>query len=164
MNDLRIAKQKLAGDGEAYIQQVLATIQDGPSTTIVLDYSAVTDASVKMAFTPFGILAVDDDRTVFRLVPLTVRIRPETSIRQLQARDLLHDRNHKTISWQLSDRISAADLTKQLQIADSSPDSPTLVVDKMQVDSLAVPGAELEIGWAEFSLVDNKLTIRLLPE
>jgi hypothetical protein len=129
---------------------------------VVVDYAALADARVNMAFSPFGILAVDPDRTVFRQVPLTVRLRPGTLIRQRQASELLHDRRNKTIAWQASQPVTADELARQLQ--EPAPEAARLEVGPRNIESLNLPGAELQLGPAEIRLNQRTLIIRLVPE
>lgn len=63
------SKQDLAQRGEAHISEVLASFDNAPAS-LTIDYSALEKPRVGYSFTPFGILRIDDDRRVFRLIPL----------------------------------------------------------------------------------------------
>src|SRR5439155_3665200 len=68
------SKTQLQRDGEAATAKLMREIERGPHTALVIDYAALAKEKVALAFTPFGILRVDDDRTIYRLVPITAKV------------------------------------------------------------------------------------------
>jgi hypothetical protein len=151
-------KRSLQERGLEFVSSVVETIERGPNTTLVIDYSDVEDADIGMAFTPFGILPVDESRTIFRLIPLTVRLRANSVVRQTRPSDLLHDRAKKQLAFQLSERISREELMAQLGRTDAaSGDGPV----PLELEALTLPGAELKIGPADVTWDEARIVIRL---
>jgi len=97
--ELKTAKEQLAKDGAIHIQKTLQTFEDAPGI-LVLDYSKTTKKP-EFTFTPFGILRIDDDRSVFRLVPIRGQI-DKMSFAEDGARPVMHDRKAKKIYFQLT--------------------------------------------------------------
>ena len=93
-------KQKLASDGEKYIQGALDEFANAPGE-LVIDYSKLAGATVDLVFTPFGILRVDDDRTIFRLIPLHGKI-GALQFSEDSARAILQDQKLKLLHLQMT--------------------------------------------------------------
>lgn len=89
------AKQKLAADGAVYVQSMLDGLAKAPAE-LVIDFSQLKDPKPVFAYTPFGILRVDEDRNFFRLVPLRGRL-GTTLFGQKQAAPALYDRKAKQV-------------------------------------------------------------------
>ena len=149
-------KTKLELDGKAATEKAVAEIEAGPNTKLVIDYSALGDVQPRFGFTPFGILRVDDDRTIYRLVPISGMF-GTTTFRQVGAAPLLQDRARKRIAWQLPELVSAAQLDR---LGGSKTQSKTGV----DLKEITLPGVKLEGGRAQVSHKDNVLELKLLPE
>ena len=100
------AKRRLAQDGQARIDTMLATIERGAGTGIVVDYGALQPPRAALAFTPFGITMVDEDRTIFTQVPIQARFPDGTEVAQTEATPLLQDRKRNVIQFRLSRQLS----------------------------------------------------------
>ena len=99
-------KQRLAQDGRARIDTMLARIEHGAGTGIIVDYSALQPPRVGLAFTPFGITMVDEDRTIYTQIPIQARFPDGTEVVQTEATPLLQDRKRKLIAFRLAQRLS----------------------------------------------------------
>lgn len=108
------AKRRLAQDGQARIDTMLGRIERGAATGIVVDYGALQPPRVGLAFTPFGIIAVDDDRTIYTQVPIQARFPDGTEVAQTEATPLLHDRRRKLLWFRLSRRLSLEEVAGAL--------------------------------------------------
>lgn len=95
------AKRKLAADGQKHIDEVLAGFDRAPAE-LTLDYSALKSEPA-FSYTSFGILRIDADRNVFRLVPIRGQF-GSTSFAEASARPVLYDRKSRTIRLQLTER------------------------------------------------------------
>lgn len=102
-------KEKLAADGEAYLRAEEAKFDQAPGE-VVLDYSALPDPKLQFGFTAFGILRLDDDRNIFRLVPIRGQL-GETSFAEDGARPVLYDRKAKQVRIPLKAAADTVDLS-----------------------------------------------------
>jgi hypothetical protein len=148
-------KSKLEADGKEAVRKAVADIEGGASTKLVLDYSALGKERPGFSFTPFGILRVDDDRTIFRLIPISGKL-GKTTFRQTSAAPLLQNRALKRLSWQLPETVSAAQLEKLI----GGKVGENAVVD---LKKLSLPGVKLDGGRGELRLQGGTLEIRLQP-
>lgn len=140
-------KEKLAKDGETYVADRVSDF-DHAQGVLVLDYSKLTDPKVAFGFTPFGILKVDSDRSLFRLVPIRGTI-GETSFAEESAQPMMQDHKAKTLSF----------------ILPSAMDVPS-VLDKFKgagtlVSELKIPGISLKNIKGTVSTNGNRLVIEL---
>lgn len=129
--ELTDLKLKLAKDGEAHIQKVLAGFDSCPGE-LVIDYSKAAKPAVGFAFTPFGVLRVSDDRTVFRLIPMRGQVGSLT-VAEDGARPVLLDSGAKVVRYQLTATPEEAAI--KLQIGDS--------LQAVDAQTLALPGVTL---------------------
>lgn len=130
------AKRKLAIDGRAELDRMLAQIENGSGTGIILDYSGLPSAAVGMAITPFGIRSVDADRTIYTQIPVQAQFADGSEVAQTEPTPLLRDTNSRVIRFRLSKEISpdelkaalgtGADLSKAIQHLDLSLPGMTL--------------------------------------
>jgi len=93
-------KQDLAKRGETHISEVLAGF-DSAAHSFVIDYSQLQKPRVGYGFTPFGILRIDDNRRVFRLIPLRGLVGSLTFAED-SARPVLDDSGTKRITFILT--------------------------------------------------------------
>lgn len=93
-------KQKLASDGEVYIQAEVDKFASAPGE-LVLDYSKVGASKVGLSYTPFGILRVSDDETIYRLIPIRGSV-GSLSFSEDAARPVLQDRKGSLLRFQLT--------------------------------------------------------------
>ena len=85
------SKKKLRTEGQQYVEAMLADIREGPHGTLTIDYSALGSPKVRIAYTPFGVTGVDEDRTIYRLIAVRASI-PGCSLKQSKASPLLTDK------------------------------------------------------------------------
>ncbi|MFI5179799.1 MAG: hypothetical protein ACHQPI_00200 [Thermoanaerobaculia bacterium] len=100
------AKRRLAQEGRARIDTMVGQIEQGAGTGVIVDYGALESSRVAMAFTPFGITAVDEDRTIFAQVPIQARFADGSEIVQTEPLPLLQDKKRKLIRFRLSRELS----------------------------------------------------------
>jgi hypothetical protein len=147
------SKAWLQRDGDAATAKLVREIERGPHTALVIDYAALAKEKVGLAFTPFGILRVDDDRTIYRLVPITARVGGLT-LRQTAAVPLLHERAAHRLVFQLGKRLPADKARALFGVGgDAAAD----------FGKVALPGAGIEGGRGTVSVRDGKIVLRLVP-
>lgn len=105
--ELTASKTKLAQDGDAHIAAELAKFTSGPGE-LVLDYSGLTAPKVQFTYTSFGILRIDDDRNIYRLIPIGGII-DGLGFSESYARPVLHDRKAKRVHLQLTGAPTVAE-------------------------------------------------------
>jgi len=152
--DVLARKQALARDGEEFTRRRLAQFDTAPGR-LVIDYSALPDSAIGFRFTPFGILRVDDDRTIFRLVPMIGKI-GSCRFSEDGPRDVLQDRSKR----QLTILLTAAPDLKRTPSAGTANGAASAFVP---LERLNLPGARIEGGTASTRLVDRTLTVTLHP-
>ncbi len=149
-------KKRLAEEGRAHIEAMLQEIDKGENTTLLVDYSALRSPDVGMAFTPFGITVVDEDRTFFSQVPITARFSGGDEISQTAPKPLLQDKKLRQIRFQLARQVTRA----QFEQAAGLKENPTGTVSNL---TLELPGAKLRLVRAEIRWSEGEITVVLLP-
>jgi hypothetical protein len=153
--ELERQKAQLQRDGEAATSQLLRQVEAGPKSTLVVDYSELGEVKPAMSFTPFGILRVDDDRTIYRLIPITVKV-GGTTIKQLTPAPLLHDRRGKRFVCPLQETVSSERLKELLGGSDAG-DRPR------KLSRLQIPGVIIDGGFAVIHGHQGRIQIKILP-
>lgn len=147
-SSLLAQKQGLAQEGERHIQTVLAGLSNAEGE-VIIDYSKLSQPKVGFAFTPFGILRVDDERTVFRLISIRGVI-GALQFSEDGARPVLHDTKQKQVHLVLSGPPKEADIQEQLK---KQGDSPTLALPGVSLKSLKgsvrVEGSKVYVSLAD---------------
>lgn len=138
--EISAAKTKLAKDGEAHVAAELAKFSSAPGE-LVIDYSSATDPRPEFTYTSFGILRIDDDRNIFRLIPIRGAVNG-MGFTESYARPVLHDRKAKRIHLQLTG-------------------TPTTEPGKIDVPTLSLPGVELKNVKARVEREGNRILLRL---
>jgi len=151
-DDLLVEKKKLAEDGQIYITKALGEMEKAPGK-VIIDYSAIPNPNVKLAYTPFGILRVDDNRSMFRLVPLQGRI-GDFQFRESEARPVLQDRDKKQIIFTLPTAITHA-------MIERLPNGSELLKAISNVGQCEITGISFSGGKARMEIEQGALTIRL---
>jgi hypothetical protein len=149
--DLSAEKQILAKDGQAYIDKALEEFDKAPGV-VVLDYSMLSKPKVGVRFTPFGILRIDADRTLFRLIPAQGVVNG-MSFEEDSARPLLQDRPKKQFVLTLKGAITEAKLDELAPNWRSGP---------VKIESLGLPGVLLKNVDASIKLEGQRLIIKAL--
>lgn len=141
-------KKRLAVAGEEHVRKVVDEIEHAPR--LILDYSALAAAKPGLGFTPFGILRVDADRTVFRLIPISGRI-GDTRFSQTELHPVLRDRAKRQIIIPLSAAVTQGALSDAKEGA------------SIELKDLRLPGLNLTGGRALVSRTDTAILLRLQP-
>jgi len=153
--ELAAQKVQLEQEGEAATRKLVREIEAGPNSAIVVDYSALGEVRAELSFTPFGILRVDDNRTIYRLIPVTARI-GATTLRQTAASPLLQDRAGKRFVCQLQKPLPLSRAEALFNVRDRK-------IDKVNLKEVVLPGLKLDGGLATISVKDRLIEVRLLP-
>lgn len=111
---LRAAKVRLAAEGGARNAAKAAAIERGSGTRLVVDYGALASTRVALAFSPFGLTAVDSVRTLFEQVPISATFSDGSELKQDVALPLLRDTRRREVSCRLEKGVSRAELERLL--------------------------------------------------
>lgn len=150
-------KTQLAADGQRDTERMLAAITDGPHTVLTLDFSALERPVSGMSFTPFGVRAVDGDRTIYTLVPISAAMGSEAyTFEQTIPTPTLEDRQRRCFQFQLAEALSAAQLGALLR----RPDGDVWTVDDLDV---ALPGVRLKLRRARIEHRGGEILVSCLP-
>jgi hypothetical protein len=150
--DLSAEKQQLANDGQAYIDKTLEEFDQAPGV-VVLDYSMLSKPKVALTrSTLFGILRIDADRTLYRLIPLQGIVNG-MSFQEDSARPLLLDRTKKQFVLTLKGPITKTKLDELTPNWRSGP---------VKIESLGLPGVLLKNVDASIKLEGQRLIIKAL--
>jgi len=149
-------KEALRAAGQEDNERLVRSITDGPGTCLVLDHSALAIPGVGLAFTPFGVRAVDDERTVYTQIPLRAQFGQGNEVRQTVAMPLLQEKRGQRISFRLQEAVSRADLAAALGVT-TLPEGPVAGID------LALPGATLTLKRATIEWLPERIVLHLLP-
>jgi hypothetical protein len=145
---LAASKAEFEKSGLAAITKAVEEIEKGPKTTLVVDYSAL-EKEPGFSYTTFGLQRVDEHRTIYRLVPITV-LWSSVTMRQTTPQPMLHDRSAKRLTCQLQEVMNDALVA-------------ALGANPATVQPLKLPGITLSKCKWEATLKDRQLVIRLLP-
>lgn len=145
--DLTKTKQNLAKEGEAHIREVMSGFDKSPGE-LEIDYSKLSKPRVGFGFTPFGVLRVDNDRTIFRLLPITGLV-GNLMITEDGARPVFHDKAAKIIRYQLTAAPEEAKI-KSL-VGDN--------LNSVNVKSLKLAGVELSNLNGSLLVSGRKITV-----
>lgn len=137
-------KRELEAKGLLHIQEVLASFDAAPCR-LIIDYSGLDKPKVGLSFTPFGLLRIDENRTVYRTIPLQ-GICNDLKFSEDSARPMMMDNQAKQLHIQLTAMPTVADL-KLNQIT--------------QIAKLSLPGLSLENVNGTFSLEGKTLMLKL---
>jgi len=95
--DLYASKEEFQTEGLAFIQDKVDAIVNTDHTLVVLDFSGFEIAG--MGYTPFGVTRVDDDRTIYDMVPLQVLFGEDILLALKEVRPVLVDTGNSTVSF-----------------------------------------------------------------
>ena len=104
------AKRRLEQDGRARIDRLLTEVEHGDGTGIIVEYGALETPRVALTFTPFGIVAVDEDRAIYTQIPIQASFPDGSKGAQTEPRPLLNDRKGRLIRFRLSRELSHEEL------------------------------------------------------
>lgn len=153
--DLIARKTKLEKEGDEATQKLVKEIEAGPRSALVVDYSALGDVKPGLSFTPFGILRVDDNRTIYRLVPITAQMGICT-LRQTVPTPMIHDRATKRFTCQLQELVPASKLETLFGHKAAQG-------EQIELKDIMLPGMKVQGGNATVKIKDNVVELRLTP-
>ncbi|MHC4989971.1 MAG: hypothetical protein ACYTGC_03230 [Planctomycetota bacterium] len=150
-------KEQLAAEGHRDTLAMLEAIVDGPKTSVIIDWAALGDQRSRMSFTPFGVRAVDVDRTIYTLVPIQAAIGSrENGFRQQVPLATLEDRVKRRFQFQLSESVDTGELASRL----GAPVDGGWLVDDLDLE---LPGAQLRAKRARIEHDGRAIRVQLLP-
>lgn len=142
---LRAAKIRLAEEGRRHIAGKVAALESGLGTRLVVDYSRLGTPRLSIAFSPFGITAVDSVRTLFEQVPILVTFPDDSELRETLALPLMRDTHRMLVSCRLEKPMSRAELERRLGHA-ASRDLPPRPV-KLQLPDVSLDLKRARVTW-----------------
>ncbi len=148
-------KNELREAGSQWIASELASIENG-ATTVTIDYAQVPDAQVGMSFTPFGIVAVDSQRTIFRLIPISAKIGDAARFDQTSPAPVLQDRQARKFMFALPECVSREQLLQAL-------DCSELREEPITAAELVLPGVKLRLNKAVVQWQQGRIEFALRP-
>jgi hypothetical protein len=146
--EVEATKTELEAKGREHIKEVLEGIQNNPH--LEFDFSAVEKPIVGFAFTPFGILNIDSDRTVFRLIPITGKV-GDLIFRCGKAVPVLQDRKAKHVLVPIDKALSESQIAEVF-----GPDWRTKPVE---FKGQSLQGISFNGGAAKLTLREGNLVI-----
>jgi len=109
-----------------------------------------------MSYTPFGVTRVDEHRTIYTLVPISVRFGAAASMEQTSAIALLQDREHESLTMQLGETVTEDRLNAALR-------TTSLPAQAVDVERLELPGVTFPKARMTVRLDRQELHISLEP-
>ena len=152
--DLVATKTRLAEDGAADLERMLEDILHGPATTLLVDYSGLNVNALAMSFTPFGLRVVDEQRTIYTMLPFLVRFLPGYQLQQSRPMPLLQDKAQRQVAFQLAEELELDDLLDALDV-------PELDAEPFEDLHLELPGVTLDCQRARVQWEDGRITLFL---
>jgi hypothetical protein len=155
---LVVQKKRLAEEGEKDTGKMLDGILNGPNTLLVVDYSKLDTSKIGIAFTAFGVRAVDAERTIYTLVPIWAAMGSEAyTFDQSVPIPTYQDRESHQFKFQLGDSMTPAQVARLLGAEGDGPWTQDGV-------SLDLPGVKVEAKRARISHDGSSIVIQFLPE
>jgi hypothetical protein len=150
------AKQRLRDEGQRDAEARVAAIEHGPGTGIIVDYSQLASDKMSLAFTPFGITAVDSVRTIFDQVPITVHFADDSELRESFVLPLLRDAHRRLVRCRLERIVARAEIERLAGAGRVGAVVPVPV-------RLELPGVTLDLKHATLEWRDGTLRAVLHP-
>ena len=145
-------KTALANAGKAYIANELVNFEKAPAE-LVIDYSQLPNPKPNLAFTPFGILRIDDERTMFRLVPIRGSV-GTASFSEDGPRPVMQDQKAQTLRIELTGALEEKQIADQLRV-------PSLAGTLFEAKELRLPGVTVKNVHGRATLDGRRLVIQL---
>lgn len=147
--ELRENKERLAMDGQAYVEKEVAELEKAPAQ-LVIDYSGLAKPRLGLGYTPFGILRIDENRTLYRLLPIRGDLNGMTFAEDSN-RPVLQDRSRKQMTFTLREAVSEAVLDQA---------APGWRTGTLKVESLKLPGVTLNKVNATIRIEGKKVVLQ----
>ena len=151
------SKTELRELGTQDTLRMLDEIRSGPGTLVEIDWSSLNSDKIGLSFTPFGVRALDSDRTIYTLVPISADLSSSRyAFRQSAPTETLEDRKNKVFQFQIREKIDVEWLEKNLGTAQDG------VYNVDQLD-LQVSGTQFKAAKSKVTFQDGKLRFVYLP-
>ena len=144
-------KTVLAREGKVRSEAMLKEIEEGPGIGLIVDYSALDSPKPAMSFTPFGITAIDAQRTIFTMAPIAVAFGKDSQVAQTVPAPLLRDSGKKIIRFRLPSGASRADVEKALGSISANGDAVAPL--DLNLPGVTVKAAKARVKWIGENLV-----------
>jgi hypothetical protein len=138
-------KKRLNQEGRARIDAMVAQIERGSGTGVVVDYAALSSPRVALAFTPFGITAVDENRTIFTQVPIRARFDDGSEVVQTQPMPLLQDKKRRVILFRLARELSPEEVARATSSENASSEEARAV--KIELPGFTATSSSAVVQW-----------------
>jgi len=149
--ELLTNKTKLADDGKAHVEAMVKEIETGPGIGLIVDYSQLAVTKLGMGVTPFGIIVVDEERTIFTQIPIKVAFGQAGEVAETAPTPLLRDTGRKIIRFRLAPGATRAEVEKKLGSATTK--SSTVVGLALDLPGAAIKAAKAQIRWSGDDLI-----------
>lgn len=158
LKDFCEVKQKLAEDGKKDTQRLLDGILHGPRTLAEIDWSELGSDKLALSFTAFGVRAIDQDTTIYTLVPISAQLSSaDYEFKQSVPIETLEDRQRRIFRFQLPKRVDMKWMTQQLGAANGN----SWLVEELDLE---IKGTQIRAKRARVSFEKNSLKFKFLPE
>ena len=124
---------------------MLTQIGHGVGAGIIVDYGELENSRVSIAFTPFGITAVDEDRTIYAQIPIQIRFADGTEVAQTEPLPLLHNKKGKLIRFRLSRELSPEEVARAS--GSEMPAAQEVRQLKLELPGVVVSSGNAVIRW-----------------
>lgn len=101
-DSLLAARRAFAAEGRARIQARVDSILRTPQTLVTISYAGVDIRG--MAYTPFGVTAVDEQATLYDMVPVAIRFANGVLLEMTTALPVLVNRSRRTVQFAIATR------------------------------------------------------------
>lgn len=156
-NTLIKEKIQLEEKGNEDTKAMLNGILNAPNTLLVIDYSKLKTQKVGLSFTAFGVRAVDEERTIYTLVPISAALGSEDyTFEQKIPISTFQDREVQQFKFQLNRQITKEELAGILNLKNKGPWN-------VKGLSLDLPGVKIKAKNAQISHNGSAIIIEFLP-
>ncbi len=155
-------KERLAIAGKQDTQRMLDDIVKGNGTSVVFDYSGIPDRISSLAFTAFGVRAVDEERCIYTLVPIQAKVgNAGHRFAQSIPMPTLDDRASRLFQFALTKKLDTKALGALLgePHVSSSRESRWILPDL----NVVLDGVQIAAPRAEITHDGERIVVRCLP-
>lgn len=156
--DLVARKTDLAKRGAADTEEMRARILEGPNTLLLLDYSEVPDEELSLTFTAFGVRAINSERAMYSMVPLSARLHDgDYSFTQSEPIAAIHARDDHFFKMRLTQSMSPDQLAGLLERNGDGP----WTLENLAVD---LPGVSVKAKRATIGCDGRTVRVKFLSK
>ena len=148
-------KTRLAEEGKAHTEAMVKEIEGGPGVGLIVDYSELGSPKIARSITAFGITVVDEERTIFTVLPVKIAFGQEGEVAEKVATPILQDTGRRLVRFRLPPGATRAEIEKALGSAQTSG----VTVANLALD---LPGATVKAAKAQIKWTGENLIIVLL--